>query len=144
MNLDDFSASFPITIELPVQWGEMDALGHVNNAVYFRYFESVRIAYLQQILYPRLPDQQRVLPVLADTACRYKKPLRYPDTITVGCTVTEVQGYGFSQEYEIYSHQQQAVTTTGVARIVLLEKQTQQKYLIKPELFDELHNHRNE
>lgn len=144
MNLDDFTAGFPITIDLPVQWGDMDALGHVNNAVYFRYFESVRIAYLQQVLYPRLSDSKQILPVLAETACRYKKPLRYPDTITVGCAVTEVHDYGFSQEYEIFSHEQACIASTGVARIVLLEKQTQQKYLIKPELFDELHCEKSE
>lgn len=40
---------FPVVIELPVVWGEMDAFAHVNNVVYFRYFESARIAYLERI-----------------------------------------------------------------------------------------------
>ena len=38
-------ADYPVVIETPVAWGEMDAYGHVNNIVYFRYFESARIAY---------------------------------------------------------------------------------------------------
>ncbi len=33
---------WPVTVELPVQWGDMDAFGHVNNAVYLRWFESRR------------------------------------------------------------------------------------------------------
>ena len=37
-------AGYPVRIEVPVAWGEMDAFGHVNNVVYFRYFESARIA----------------------------------------------------------------------------------------------------
>ena len=37
-------ADYPVVIEIPVAWGEMDAYGHVNNIVYFRYFESARIA----------------------------------------------------------------------------------------------------
>ena len=39
---------FPGIIELPVSWGEMDAFGHLNNVVYFRYFESARIAALER------------------------------------------------------------------------------------------------
>ena len=35
---------FPVTVEIPVAWGDMDAMGHVNNAVYFRYFETARIS----------------------------------------------------------------------------------------------------
>lgn len=36
-------AGFPVRVDIPVAWGEMDAFGHVNNVVYFRYFESARI-----------------------------------------------------------------------------------------------------
>ena len=39
---------WPVTLEIPVQWGEMDAFGHVNNVVYLRWFESVRIAYFER------------------------------------------------------------------------------------------------
>lgn len=38
-------AQYPVVVEVPVAWGEMDAYGHVNNIVYFRYFETARIAY---------------------------------------------------------------------------------------------------
>ena len=40
----DLLADFPVTVEIPVAWGDMDAMGHVNNVVYFRYFETARIA----------------------------------------------------------------------------------------------------
>ena len=41
--------SWPVSVELPVQWGEMDDFGHVNNAVFLRWFESARIAYFQHL-----------------------------------------------------------------------------------------------
>lgn len=41
----DAFAGFPVRVGIPVAWGEMDAFGHVNNVVYFRYFESARIAF---------------------------------------------------------------------------------------------------
>ncbi len=40
---------FPVVVEIPVLWGDMDAFQHVNNVTYFRYFESARIAYFERI-----------------------------------------------------------------------------------------------
>jgi len=40
---------YPIVMDIPVAWGEMDSLQHVNNIVYFRYFESVRMAFFDRI-----------------------------------------------------------------------------------------------
>lgn len=42
-------AGFPVVIEIPVQWGDQDAFGHVNNTVYLRWLESGRIAYMTRI-----------------------------------------------------------------------------------------------
>ena len=40
---------YPVTVEIPVAWGDMDAYGHVNNTMYFRYFETARIAYFYRL-----------------------------------------------------------------------------------------------
>jgi acyl-CoA thioester hydrolase len=40
---------YPVVIEIPIAWGEMDAFQHVNNIFYFRYFESARIAYFGRL-----------------------------------------------------------------------------------------------
>ena len=42
-------AGWPVIVEIPVQWGELDAYGHVNNTVFFRWFESARIHILVAI-----------------------------------------------------------------------------------------------
>ena len=47
--MPDLLADFAVTVTFPVAWGEMDALGHVNNIVYFRYFENGRARYLSQV-----------------------------------------------------------------------------------------------
>ena len=44
----DGLSRWPVTIELPVQWGELDSFGHVNNVVFLRWFESARIAYFER------------------------------------------------------------------------------------------------
>ena len=52
--LDAFKSLFSHTIEIPVIWGDMDAFQHVNNTVYFRYFENVRIEYFELVGINRL------------------------------------------------------------------------------------------
>ena len=46
--------NYPVVIEIPVAWGDMDAFQHVNNVTYFKYFESARIAYFEKIKFQEL------------------------------------------------------------------------------------------
>lgn len=108
-------ADFPIVIEMPVAWGEMDAFGHVNNIIYFRYFESARIAYLDAI---GLRGDGEVGPILASTHCRFRLPLEYPDTVHVGARTTEVGGDRFTMEYRVVSQRHDAVAAEGGGVIV--------------------------
>lgn len=82
-NLDDF----PFQMRLPVTWGEMDAFGHVNNTVYFRYFETARIKYFEEIGLGEMLSGSGLGPILAETSCKYLKPLFYPDNLTIGTRV---------------------------------------------------------
>ncbi|HEX2167617.1 MAG TPA: acyl-CoA thioesterase [Longimicrobiales bacterium] len=94
-------AAFPIVIEVPVAWGEMDAFGHVNNIVYFRYFESARIAYLDAIEFRGDESAGGAGPILASTHCRFRKPLAYPATVRVGARTSDVAADRFTMEYRI-------------------------------------------
>jgi acyl-CoA thioester hydrolase len=106
---------FPVIIELPVAWGEMDAFGHVNNIVYFRYFESARIAYLDAI---GMRGDGAVGPILASTHCRFRLPLEYPDTVRVGARTTDVAEDRFTMEYRVVSRRHDAVAAEGGGVIV--------------------------
>ncbi len=81
---------YPVCISLPVQWGDMDAMQHVNNTVYFRWFESGRVAYFERMGLFADPEASGVGPILHSTHCRYRVPLTYPDTVWVGTRVTEI------------------------------------------------------
>ena len=52
MFMEKLTERYPVVIEIPVAWGEMDAFQHLNNIVYFRYFESARIAYFERQVPP--------------------------------------------------------------------------------------------
>jgi acyl-CoA thioester hydrolase len=64
-----------------MRWGDMDALGHMNNTVYFRYLEQARISWFDSIGadYRRLPEG----PILGSIACRFIVPIVYPADLEV-------------------------------------------------------------
>jgi acyl-CoA thioester hydrolase len=81
----------------------MDAFAQVNNIVYFRWFESARIAYLDRIGFRGGDAHNRIGPILASTHCRFRRPLAYPDRIRVGARATDVGKDRFTMEYRITS-----------------------------------------
>jgi acyl-CoA thioester hydrolase len=64
---------------IPIRWGDMDAMGHVNNTVYFRYMEIVRIEWLHAL--GGAPDPQGTGPVIVNAFCNFLKQLEYPGDI---------------------------------------------------------------
>jgi acyl-CoA thioester hydrolase len=110
--------NFPVVIELPVVWGEMDAYAHVNNSVYFRYFESARIAYFDRIGYLELARATGLGPILASTRCDFKKALTFPDKILVGVKVAELGEDRFLMQYRIVSDKLRKIAAEGDGLIV--------------------------
>ena len=68
-------------LQIPVQWGDMDAFQHVNNTVYFRYFENARLEYFRRPGWFEFERATGIGPILASTQARFRRPLTYPDTI---------------------------------------------------------------
>lgn len=130
LSLQEFIEQYPIIIDISVQWGEMDAFNHVNNVVYFRYFESARIAYMEQTKIMSEMQETQVGPILANTECRYRRPVTYPDQLKVGCRTLELGDQEIIQEYAVFSLQQQTITTLGKARVVMVDYKTGQKVAV--------------
>ena len=68
--------------EFPIRWGDMDAMGHVNNVMYFRYFEQVRMEWYGQAEFAPLPASTHGI-VIVDNHAEYLKPVTYPMRIKV-------------------------------------------------------------
>mgnify|MGYP002780569873 CR=1 FL=1 len=111
-------AHFPVVVELDVAWGEMDAYDHVNNVVYFRYFENARIAYLDRVGWMASKVATGLGPIIASTSARYRKPVRYPDRLFVGVRATDVQTDRLTFEYRLVSAKWNAVAAEGQALVV--------------------------
>lgn len=125
--MHDLLAGFPVVIEIPVAWGEMDAFGHVNNIVYFRYFESGRIAYFMHLQLPEFLNQSGVGPILASVNCRYKFPLTFPDTISVGTRVDNMDDDRLTMLHRIVSQRHQRIAAEGSGVVVTYDYRTNTK-----------------
>lgn len=120
-------ADFPIVVEHPVGWGDMDAFQHVNNTVYFRWFEHVRIAAFQRLGVTAHMEAHGVGPILASTACRFRKPLTYPDTVWIGTRLEDLQADRFTMVYRVVSQQHDVVAAEGTGKIVMFNYGSGQK-----------------
>lgn len=111
-------AGFPVIVTQRVVWGEMDAYQHVNNVVYFRYFENARLEYINALDWFKYEEETGVGPILAATQARFRRPLTYPDTISIGARLHALERDRFHLEHKIVSHTQLAVVTEGQGTIV--------------------------
>ncbi len=131
-------SNFPIVIDVPVAWGEMDSFQHVNNIVYFRYFESARLTYFTQAGGMELMAASDSGPILASTTCRFRLPLTYPDTVSVGARVTDIGTDRFEMGYLVASHNAGKVAAEGTGLIVWFDYKTKTKAELPQELVERL------
>ncbi len=125
---------YPIVVEFPVAWGEMDSFQHVNNVVYFRYFENARIIYSDKLGLHKYKDQTGIGPILGSTNCRFKHPLTYPDTVSVGAKIVSVADDRFTMSYVVVSHRHQKIAAEGDAVIVMYDYRSGTKTILPEEL----------
>lgn len=117
---------YPLVYTQPVAWGDMDAFGHVNNVMYYRYVESARLAYIEHtgIL------SADVLTVVASNQCKYLKPVFYPDTLKITASIEEIRTSGFKMTYQIWSTTQNTWVASAEAIMVVVDKNTLKKQAI--------------
>ena len=94
---------WPISCEIPVQWGDLDALNHVNHTVFIRWMETARMHYFIACDFTSLLESEGIGPILAGLKVDYSAPVQFPDTITVHTTVTRLGNSSFDMAYRITS-----------------------------------------
>ena len=115
-----------VTITLDVQWGEMDALGHVNNTRYFAWFESARIALFERVgVVTRGPST--VGPILATTTCDFLAPVVFPARVVVSARVTKVGETSLGMAYDVTCATTGKAYARGTSVAVLIDHTTHAK-----------------
>jgi acyl-CoA thioester hydrolase len=125
---------WPVALHVPVAWGDMDAFGHVNNSVFLRWFESARIAYLEEIGMLERMERERVGPIVARMACDYRRALEYPDEVEVTATVSRLGRSSFAMGYRAHSRRLGVLAAEGEGVIVLFDYAAGRAVPLGPEL----------
>jgi acyl-CoA thioester hydrolase len=117
--------TFPAIASLPVQWGDQDLFGHVNNTVYIRWFETARVDYwvksgLQEAMKPL-----GLGPILASVHCDYKRQIRFPDSIQVGAKIAKMGNSSVTLDHVVVSGNRNEIAATGQSVIVLYNYEKQ-------------------
>lgn len=126
---------FPFQIDCTVRWGDMDTHGHVNNTVYFRYFENARVKIFEELLKER--DSTKIGPVLAYTNCHFVKPITFPDKVVVGTRVKSLGRTSVILEHLIQS-EKVGIAAHGESVIVIYDFAAKQKVSIPLQLKEKL------
>lgn len=108
------------TSRIPVRWGDMDAFGHVNNTLFFRYFEQARI----DALFAALPEgwPEDGAPILAATSAEFKRPVHFPATALVRTYGAPPGRSSFVHRYELTLEEDpETVYATCEARLVWVD-----------------------
>jgi acyl-CoA thioester hydrolase len=116
--MTDCDDAFPYSIEQEIIWRDMDAFQHVNNAVYFRYFEDVRMGFFEEIGAIQYGKTHQIGPILATTRCDYRAPLEFPGRIRIGTHIEDIKPKRFTMKYAVFSESLGRVAAEGEALLV--------------------------
>jgi len=132
--MEKFLTQFPVVVENPVVWGEMDSFQHVNNVVYFRYFETARMAYFDRMNYIEILERTGIGPILHSANCRFRIPLTAPDTVSIGTRSVNIEADRFTMEFQVFSHSHQKVAAEGSGIIVTFDYRAGKKTAIPDDM----------
>ena len=132
--MNELLKDFTVVVDLNIEWGDMDALQHVNNIEYFKYFQVARIAYFEKINSDSEFGETPIPLILASTQCKFIYPLTYPDSISVGVRVDAMADQYFTMKYAVVSHQHQRLAAIGDAKVVMFDYVNNKKTSIPDEI----------
>ena len=118
---------------IPIRWGDMDSMGHVNNTVYFRYMEQTRISWFDSLL-PRGKDWGSTGIVIASATCNYRRAMTYPGTVEVKLYVGTPGGSSIPTFYEMRVDDDPKPYADGSAVVVCIDTLRNKAVRIPPAL----------
>ena len=118
---------------IPIRWGDMDAMGHVNNTVYFRYMEQARIGWFDALV-PEETAWKSTGIVIANASCNFKRPINYPGTVEVKVYARTPGGSSVGTFYELRVDEDQQIYADGEAVVVFIDMGTQKPVRIPEDI----------
>ena len=123
---------------IAVRWGDMDSMGHVNNAQYFTYCESARMSYFAAVRMVEHREDERHGPALAAANLNFRQQVRYPADLEVATRVTEIGRSSFKMEYELLHRGTDDRVADGIGVIVWVDYATGKSIPLPESLKEEI------
>jgi acyl-CoA thioester hydrolase len=107
-------------LRMPIRWGDMDAMGHVNNTVYFRYMEQCRISWFDRMGFS--PDPTGQGPVIVNANCDFIQQLKYPGDVLCRHYVGDIGRSSFQTHVDMSrADDPDRISASGGARVVWVD-----------------------
>ena len=120
-------------LEIPTRWMDNDVYGHVNNVVYYSYFDTVVNGYL--ISSGALDiERSRVIGLVVETQCRYFKPITFPDVVYAGLRVARLGNSSVRYEIGIFRNDEDTAAAQGHFVHVYVDRETRRPAALPPEM----------
>ena len=110
------------TTQIPIRWGDMDAYGHVNNTVYFRYAEQARCEWLEKMGFKVAPEG--IAPVIINASCTFLRPMNYPGTVDIRMFAGAPGRSSLETYYEMRVNDDDTLYCEGSAKVVWMDAAT--------------------
>lgn len=98
-------------LELRLDWSELDLFGHINNVMYAKYMQSSRVNFWEHLGFFTMYETEKRSPILAATQIQFKKPLFYPDTITIEAQTHWIKQNSFGIIHHVWNGKHELVAT---------------------------------
>jgi acyl-CoA thioester hydrolase len=124
---------FPVSLDVRIDWSEMDLFGHVNNVMYFKYIQASRVNYWEAIGLNAMIQEQKKGPILASANCSFLKQLHFPGTIRVQCRMEFIKNSSFGFHHQILNENGE-VAAEAHDVMVMFDFNRNEKIAFPPEL----------
>ncbi len=125
---------YPVVFTIPVQWGDQDAFGHVNNTIYLRWLESARILYGERIGIDRMLKAEKIGWVLAAIHCNFRYQVTYPDTIHAAARIAKIGRTSLSMEHTLISEAGGVVAADSSSVLVVFDYNARKSHAVPEEM----------
>src|SRR5215210_795215 len=128
---------YPHFLVIPTRWMDNDVYGHVNNVIYYSYFDTVVNQYLiaQGVLDI---ENSTVIGLVVETQCRFFKPITFPDTVYAGLRVARLGNRSVRYEIGLFRNEEGFAAAQGHFIHVYVERKTRRATTLPPEMREAL------
>ncbi|WP_376090514.1 acyl-CoA thioesterase [Roseomonas sp. CCTCC AB2023176] len=117
-------ADYRHLLAIPTRWADLDAYAHVNNVVYYAYFDTVVGDYLVRHGALSIATSP-VIGLVVETGCRFFAPITFPDIVTAGLRVGRLGNTSVRYEIGIFRNDEDAASAEGHFVHVYVDRGTQ-------------------